>query len=363
MLHILHAADFHLDAPFASLTTEQAAQRRSEQRSLLTRLAEVARSRRADLVLLSGDLLDGGAAYAETAAALSGALAETGCPVLIAPGNHDFWSPRGPYASLRWPENVHIFSAGHLTAAEFPQLNCAVWGAAFTARHRDDSPLENFRAPDDGRTHLAVLHGDVGGKSRYGPISAEEIASSGLAYLAMGHVHAASGLQQSGGTSWAYPGCPEGRGFDELGEKGALWLAVEPDGVAAEFVPLALRRYEILEVDVSDGPQAALRAALPRNAQNDSYRVLLTGESGVEGLDLKPLRELAAPCFYSLDLRDRTRVRRDLWERAAEDTLTGLFLRGMRLRLAGAADPDEAALIEDAVRFGLAALENGEDRP
>ncbi|NCB63187.1 MAG: DNA repair exonuclease [Clostridia bacterium] len=363
MLHILHAADLHLDAPFAALTTEQAAQRRSEQRELLARLAEVARSRRADLVLLSGDLLDGGAAYAETAAALSRALAETLCPVLIAPGNHDFWSPRGPYASLRWPENVHIFSSPDLTAADLPGLNCAVWGAAFSAQYRDDSPLDGFRAPDDGRIHLGVLHGDVGGKSRYCPIRAEEIAASGLAYLAMGHVHASDGLQKAGETYWAYSGCPEGRGFDELGEKGALWLTAEPGRVTAEFVPLALRRYEILEVDVSGGPEAALRAALPRNAQNDSYRILLTGESGVEGLDLKPLRALAEPYFYSLDLRDRTKVRRDLWERAAEDTLTGLFLRGMRARLKNAADPDAAALIEDAVRFGLAALENGEDRP
>ena len=362
MLHILHAADLHLDAPFAALTTEQAAMRRGEQRQLLTRLADTARNRWADLVLLSGDLLDGGAAYAETAAALSRALAETGCPVLIAPGNHDYWSPRGPYASLRWPDNVHIFSSGALTAVDFPGLNCAVWGSAFTAQYRDDSPLADFHAPDDGRTHLAVLHGDVGGKSRYCSIPTEEIAASGLAYLAMGHVHAASGLQKAGGTHWAYPGCPEGRGFDELGEKGALWLTVDGENVAAEFVPLALRRYEILEVDVTDGAESALRAALPRNAQNDSYRILLTGESGVEGIDLKPLHALAAPYFYSLDLRDRTRVRRDLWDRAAEDTLTGLFLRSMQRRLKGAKD-GETALIEDAVRFGLAALENGEDRP
>ena len=34
MLHILHAADLHLDAPFAALDPGQAARRRSEQRLL-----------------------------------------------------------------------------------------------------------------------------------------------------------------------------------------------------------------------------------------------------------------------------------------------------------------------------------------
>ena len=125
-------------------------------------------------------------------------------------------------------------------------------------------------------------------------------------------------------------------------------------------LPLAGRRYEIIEVDVTGGAEAALAAALPPDAQRDSYRILLTGESGLDGLDLRPLEELAEPYFYSVELRDRTRVRRDLWSRAAEDTLTGLFLRSMRDRLAGA-EASERAQIEAAVRFGLAALENGED--
>ena len=38
MLTFLHAADFHLDSPFHALPPEQAAERRQEQRQLLTRL-------------------------------------------------------------------------------------------------------------------------------------------------------------------------------------------------------------------------------------------------------------------------------------------------------------------------------------
>ena len=46
MLHILHAADLHLDAPFAALTAEQARQRRSEQRLFLDALADTAIDRK-----------------------------------------------------------------------------------------------------------------------------------------------------------------------------------------------------------------------------------------------------------------------------------------------------------------------------
>ena len=89
MLHILHAADLHLDAPFAALDPGQAAQRRSEQRLLLDKLADLAAERKADLVLLSGDLLDSEQTYRETAQALAAALGRIDAPVVIAPGNHD----------------------------------------------------------------------------------------------------------------------------------------------------------------------------------------------------------------------------------------------------------------------------------
>ena len=364
MLTILHAADLHLDAPFASLAPEQARRRRAEQRELLERLAALARTQQADLVLLSGDLLDSGETYHETVQALSSALGRMEAQVFIAPGNHDFYSPRSIYAGTRWPENVHIFSTVQVESVELPALGCVVHGAAFTTPLADRSPLMGFSAPRDGRTHLMVLHGDVDGRGRYGPIRTEDIASSGLTYLALGHVHACSGLQRAGGTWWAYPGCPEGRGFDELGDKGALLVRVDGGEVCAEFVPLALRRYGILTVDVSaaPSPEAALLSALPEGTQRDCYRLILTGERETAP-DLAALEALAAPRFYSLSLRDETRPRRDLWARSDEDSLTGLFLRQMRRRLAEETDARARARLEQAARFGLAALENREDVP
>lgn len=363
MIKIIHAADFHLDAPFAALPPERAAQRRGEQRELLERLADLAEQEQADLVLLSGDLLDSGHAYYETTQALARVLGQMRAKVFIAPGNHDFWSQRSPWCAAAWPENVHIFSTGGVESVEIPALNCVVHGAAFTAPACDLSPLTGFTAPQDGRVHLMALHGEVDGKGRYGPIAPMDIAASGLDYLALGHIHAYSGVQKTGNTFWAYPGCPEGRGFDELGEKGVLCGTVDKGEARLEFVPLCKRRYLILNIDVSEAasPAEAVAAALPRDGEQDICRIVLTGESGVEGLDLEGLSALAAPAFYSVTLRDATRVRRDLWGRAGEDNLTGLFLRQMRERLDAAETDGDRELVEKAVRFGLAALENGED--
>ena len=265
MLKIIHGADFHLDSPFTGLTPERAAQRREEQRELLDRLGQLARERQADLVLLSGDLLDSGRVFQETAEALVRTLAQIPCPVFLAPGNHDYWSDRSVYATLDWPDHVHIFHTAAPERVDLPQLNCAVWGSAFLAPHQTESPFAGLRVPRDGRVHLGCFHGDMNPQSHYGPVTREEVAASGLHYLALGHIHQGSGLQREGDTFWAYSGCPEGRNFGETGEKGVLYVEVEPGQATAQLLPTAHRRYEILSVDLTgaDDPLSAIRSALP----------------------------------------------------------------------------------------------------
>ena len=356
MLKIIHGADFHLDSPFSGLTPDRAARRRREQRELLDRLAALTREKHADLVLLAGDLLDSEHVYRETAQALREALASIPCPVFIAPGNHDFCGPRSIWTSLDWPDNVHIFTSDALEAAELP--GCTLWGRAFISPHQDTCPLEGLTVSDDGNVHIAVLHGDVDGVEGYGPIPRAAIAASGLDYLALGHVHQGSGLQREGGTWWAYPGCPEGRGFDETGEKGVLYVEAEPGRVTAQFVPLAKVRYEIITADIT-GPDGALfniLEALPGKTSDLICRLILTGEG--DAPNLANLQQTLAPEFYGLTLIDRTRLPQDLWARREEDALTGLFLRTMWDKCQG--EPDNP-LWQLAARYGLAALEGGEE--
>ena len=358
MVKIIHGADFHLDSPFSGLSPQHSAQRRSELRQLPQRLADLARTEGADLVLLSGDLLDGMHIYRETVQALAQALGSIPCPVFIAPGNHDPWSQHSLYAGLAWPDNVHIFSAQTPEGIDLPDLGCTVWGRAFCTSHLERSPLEGLNVPEDGRLHLGCFHGDVAPQSDYGPITREEIAASGLTYLALGHIHQCSGLQREGDTFWAYPGCPEGRGFDETGAKGVLLVAAEPGQVTARFVPLCQRRYEILSVDLTGASHGAtaLQGVLPEDAAQHIFRILLTGEC--EAPDLSALERALSPLCYGLTLRDHTRLPQNLWARREEDSLTGLFLHAMWEKCQ--AEPDNQ-LYQLCARYGLAALENGEE--
>ena len=355
---IVHAADFHLDSAFGALTLEQAKLRRREGRELLERLSNYVNQNNVDIVLLAGDLFDGEITYRETVEVLRDALASMSARVFIAPGNHDYYSAKSLYATLPWPENVHVFKTREIERVELPELRCAVYGAAFTDAAQETSLLDGFTAPDDGLTHLMVLHGDLNAaETRYCPLTKEQIAASKLDYLALGHTHLHDGFHRFGSTVCAYAGCVEGRGFDELGEKGFLSGKVEGSEVDIKFVPFAKRRYEILSVDVTDkAPSDALTAALPESTARDLYRVIFTGETDERGVDLKKIEERFAADFFHLELRDKTHIRQNIWARSEEDSLRGLFLRDLRQKY-DAADADEREKIERAVRFGLAALD------
>jgi len=353
-LKILHASDLHLDSPFHNLSAEQAMTRRRELREIPFALARLARKEQVDLVLLPGDLFDGERVYPESIEALTAALGEMEVPVVIAPGNHDCVGSGSPYLSAQWPDNVHIFTSSQMDSFSFPELNCVVHGCAFTTSHRTDEPLHGFAGYENGMVHLLCIHGEVGMGGNYAPITPDALGSSGVTYAALGHIHATSGLKWEGDTAWAYSGCPEGRGFDELGPKGALVVTIDDNGVAARFVPLCCRQYRIEKVDVDE-----FDARLNELTGEDLVRIILTGETR-RVPDLNELLDRVRARFFYVELRDETTLSRDLWERAGEDGLTGLFLREMRRRLDAAAEQDKPSIML-AARFGLAALEGGED--
>lgn len=361
-IKILHAADLHLDSPFEALPAGKAAIRRKEQRELLDALARLAAAERVDLVLLSGDLLDSGSPYYETGEQLARALRSIPAAVFIAPGNHDYYSPKSPYARLQMPENVHIFTENAIRCFALPGLKARVYGAAFT-ENRSGPLLRGFRAErTEGVVNLLCLHGEVGVRdSAYDPITEEELAQSGMDYAALGHIHKASGLKQAGKTWYAWPGCPEGRGFDETGEKFVNLVELENGQCRIKPVSIAGRRYEQLQVDVTGtDPLLAIHSSLPDDTVRDVYRITLTGETETAP-DLRRLSANLSELFFELQLRDETRLRHGVWDSAGEDTLRGLFLGRLKGRYDAAATEAERIRLEQAARWGLAALDNAEE--
>jgi DNA repair exonuclease SbcCD nuclease subunit len=348
MMKILHAADLHLDTAFSGRSEAQVRYLRQALLEVPRKLAELCRREGCHMMLLSGDLFDGPWTQ-NSLDVLRSALEEAAVPVFISPGNHDFCGAGSPYLTENWPRNVHIFTRPEMESVAVENLDCRVYGAGY--RSMDCPPLlEDFRAEGEERYHVAVLHGDpTQATSPYSPITTGQVRESGLHYIALGHVHK-SGSLRAGETLCAWPGCPMGRGYDELETKGVLIVTVE-DTAEAVFVPLGTPRFYDLETSPS-----RLADVLPAVGNDHFYRITLTGES--------PELDLAAMMaqweqFPNLELRDRTVPEVDIWGSADADSLEGAYFRILKEAMEGA-DEQTRQELELAARISRKILDGQE---
>ena len=351
-MKILHSADWHLGAALQGRTPDQTALLKAALLDLPRKIVEVARAEQVDLMLLAGDLFDG-SCTAESLRIVQQALASAKIPVVIAPGNHDFYSAVSPWDDGNWPGNVYIFKNAAIESIVIPSLDCRIYGAAFQGPVCEPL-LEGFRADGPERYAIGLLHGDpTTGTSEYCAVSKAQVTESGLNYLALGHIHKA-GSFRAGETLCLWPGCPMGRGFDELGSCGVAITTLE-DGCESRFVPLDVPRFYRMTVPVQGDVLASLERVLPAVGSDDFYRITLTGES--DPVDVAKIYR-ALHRFPNLELEDCTLPPMDLWAGAGTDTLEGVFFGKLREVLdSGKENP---ATVELAARISRLLLSNQE---
>ncbi len=372
MIKFLHCADLHLDSPLAALDLRRAEVRRNEFRAAFTSLTLYAKLNKIDFLLISGDLLESGFATKDTVALLKREFASIpDCEVIIQPGNHDPYTSQCFYRRTEFTPNVHIFDADELSCFDFPEKNTTVYGYAFTGPKLEHCPFADAKPTDPNRINLLMAHGEIGKSvSEKGPIPLEAISETGYDYVALGHYHDHSGIKKLGATYYAYSGCLESRGFDELGEKGAIIGAAEKENgelkLAAKFVRFSKRRYEIDTLDVSGcrtNPDVVEKLgaliAEKRYGDDTALRVRLTGEVGGELRISETFLSEQFPHLFLLRLVDETMPLLDVEQLRRDPTIRGAFYDSLRPMLESS-DKKERELASQALRYGLAAISGGD---
>lgn len=362
---ILHCADIHLDSPFSLSSPSQAERRRIEMRSAFTSAVMYARHNGAQLFLISGDLFDGRYVTKDTTELLISEFNSLpDCRFFISPGNHDPINDISVYTNLPFPKNVHIFGE-QKEKVELPELGVDVYGVGFTSDFCLSSPVVGYGQLNPDRINILVCHGEVGVPgSKDGPISKNEIAASGFDYIALGHIHKPSGLLKEGNTYYCYPGCLEGRGFDELGYRGAMFGTVYRGEIDLKAVQFSKKRYEITTVDISGINNKSLaideiRKKIKEYINDTALRIILTGEVG-EGFVISPAEIGQGYEYpYYIEIIDRTVPIINMTELENDTTLKGVFYNKMKDRLAACKpESDEYQIVLTALKYGISALQD-----
>lgn len=362
-IKLIHASDLHLGHDFSGLGIKAVTRRRELLRTFME-ITALAKKENIDLLLLTGDLFESWSIPDDTLSLVQQELAALApIPVLIAAGNHDPLTPDAPYRfPENWSENVCIFPR-EFSSIVFDSLELEVWGASFPSSYVPHSLFQKVSPTRPEYLQIGMIHGTLGGagSSEYNPISLQQIEESGLAYLALGHIHKPSGIQKQGQTYYAYPGCPEGMGFDELGPRGVLLGRIGKNHCDLSLVPLSQREYLEISVDLSSATGSQDAATLIRNALEQEqgetypqhlYKIFLTGKlPDTVRISFDHIKALLSDIFF-IKLRDRTQLDINLEQAAKERSLKGLFVSQMEKHLEG----EEQEIGEIALQVGLKAF-------
>lgn len=362
MIKVAHIADVHLDTAFASLSGQERRERRLELREAFSRVCEICREESVDVMLIAGDLFESDCLLPDTPSFVSRILA--GIPdtqVFISPGNHDPYGTRSPYRSASFSDNVHIFTEPKMTSIELPALNTTVYGYGFDSPYLRGNPLERFAVADKSRINLLCAHADLGSAdSPYCGITEESLSRSHLDYAALGHIHAPSGFKRLGKTLCAYSGCLVGRGYDECGMRGMIIGEITLGGASMKYRTVSERRYESIDIDLSNGKSEAEAVSELREKCKDfdskvTVRAILRGTvSEKPSLTENRLRlELTSLC--EITLVDETICIPDLTSLLSEQSLRGEFCRNLLPHL-NSEDEYERRKASLALKLGLSAI-------
>lgn len=349
-MKILHTSDLHIGSPLTSrLSPDKVRERKGELLTNFERMIEEAVYQRVTLFIIAGDLFDTERITRSTAERVLGAMARyPSLEFLYLSGNHEKSALTD--SGIKLPDNLKLFGEDW-TYFNYP-------GVCVAGRSEIREGMFSSLDLSYEKTNVVVLHGALAdGRSGGEIIGRRDLEDKNIDYLALGHYHTYSEEQIFDTGVAVYSGTPEGRGFDEVGQKG--FVIIDADGRRARhtFVPFAKRTLRIIDIDLTGAlgrrdVDMRVDAALENVPHSDLVRVRLTGKRIPELFpDVDAITSRWQSAFYHFEVKDESGIRINPDDYKYDRTLKGEFIRLVSSRT------DMSDVEKDKIiRTGLAAL-------
>lgn len=362
-MRIIHCADVHLDSSLqTNLSPEKAKERNAELLRGFERMVEYADQNEVGAVLIAGDLFDTAQVSKTTGSVVYQAI--VGHPEInfyYLKGNHDADSFLASMEEI--PDNLAFFEESW---SYYEEGMVTIAAAELNGKNADT--LYRTLLLERNRINIVMLHGQesaYAGKDSDGSIHLEALKDKGIDYLALGHVHSYKEEMLDSRGRYCYPGCLEGRGFDECGEHGFVLLDIDEEKkqINSTFVPFAKRKLYRIEVDITNcGDVPQIRNAIEQTLseqlieEKDLVKVVLTGKVDVScDKSVEILEKYLEERYYCIKLEDQTKLAVDDQDYRLDESLKGEFVR---MVLADTSLSEE--LRTQVIRCGIRAL-SGEE--
>lgn len=370
----IHMADLHLDTPFSSLgDVDKANIRRDELLNCIRNITEWIIAQNIELLIISGDFFEDKWVNGSTILAVKNLFSELyKTEIVICPGNHDPLKENSYYKASEWGTNVHILEDSQ-QVLYLEKYNTYIYSMGSRGDVKKDYPVIISKEISSDRFNFLVVHGTVDmpfEEDNYNSITSKDLFSLGMDYVALGHMHCYS-LIQNEKTVIINPGSPEPLGFDEEGQhgfvQGKIVLSDENyKSVETEFIHFATRHYYNIEVNISecksdeDVIKKIYLCSQIKMSSTDLYNFVLNGFISKDyRLDIKKILDaFKQSCFY-MRIKNQTSIKFD-YEKYLEDPgIKGEFVRKIMDMQESETSATRRETLFMALQYGLQALENG----
>lgn len=358
-MKFVHIADMHFDTSFTTLTNKAdlGDTRRLDQRRAFNKIINYIKENEIPYLFISGDFYEHEYIRLSTIEYINNLFSEIpNTQIFISPGNHDPYLKNSFYNKYYWNENVHIFDS---KMSVFEQEYVDVYGYGFDNFYYTNGDMENFQIKNKNKINVLVAHGTLNASNtlekEYNPISEKLISEKGFDYIALGHIHKLD-YNSKDNQRIVYPGSTVSLGFDELGKHGMIVGNIDKNGVKLEFIPIDDKEFVVKEVDVTDLLDIDELVTFLNDAQyneNMYYKIVLVGRRNFEINMPKITKLLINPNI--IKVKDHTKMNYDLEKISKENTLKGLFVKGILQKMKD--NPEDIGVLENALEIGLDILE------
>ena len=364
-IKILHTADIHIGAA-ESFLGKGADTRRFETLITFEKIIELAKNESVQVIALAGDIFDSNNIEERFVNAVFSAIANAyPIKVIFSAGNHDPLNADSPFLKYDLPENLYVLGIRD-ECIVFEDLKLKVYGRSFENAYLKGEEEFAIKTSDD-YLNLLVQHGELKSdlNSDYNAITPKFVKNSGMDYIALGHVHKKTEIGRIGNTFFAYCGCPEGQGFDELDQKGVYIGEIGKGECSLTFKAVAKRSHCHERIDISEisGNEAitehvinVLKEKYGENYADNLYKIELTGETDPDSEILTAeIKSRLGDILYFVKVKDSTEPKIDFEAVAGEASLKGIFVKKMLEKIENA-DENEKDNYKTALKLGLKAF-------
>lgn len=362
-MKMIHCADLHLDSKMqTNLTKEQAKERKAELLETFLAMVDYASENDVSAILIAGDLFDTKRVTARTRNVVVEAVRSN--PNILfyyLKGNHDTAGFLDEPDAI--PPNLKLFGREWTTYCPGEEEGSGIRITGVELSADNSARIYSSLVLDTDCINIVMLHGQEtqSRTDRTECIDLRALKNKGIDYLALGHIHSYKQEKLDSRGVYCYPGCLEGRGFDECGEHGFVLLDIDEKKrtVRTAFIPMAFRKFYCFSADISGcmtTPEIEGRVrdmlAEKHFEETDLIKLVLEGGVDVEcEKDLEYLtKRLQGICFF-LKLEDQSHYRVDYDTFSHDESLKGEFVRTVVSDEVLSAE-DKAAII----RYGILAL-------